>query len=374
MESVIPGRILMASVEDENCTNEYNPECIKAEAIGYYIGYTPVCVIGIPLNIFNILVLSKAKFKLNGSTFTYLTAMAVADLSTLVLAWPMGLMRCLPLQHEWQHRCREFYEIYLFMPIVNTFATISVWITVAVSIERWIFIGKSLTARSLCTKTYAARVIAFLSIGALAVNFPYFFHRTPSSDPHEVVYTDWSLGSGYTAYTWCRMFLVKLIPITLVAVFNCMLLKAVYDANKRRKTMVAPLHNQAQRHKRQVRTTGMLITISCIFLLCHFLEPFIHSGIYSFLFGVCALYDDGYAIFRMVVNTLEMFSFASNFIVYCIFNRQFLVALALICHCKSKDSMSNSTLQDVSTVQTTVRVRENDNVEKKVEKKKEVSV
>lgn len=303
--------------------------CTSAEQIGYMFFYTPICITGIVCNIINVVVLTGTKFTLNGSTFTYLTAMAVADLTTLSLASPIGFIRCFPPSHTWQHYFGQIYEIYIYVPFVNTFATASVWMTVAVSVERYFFVTKS---RGLCSRLHTKWVILFIGIASFLFHIPYFFTRRVSDSGHKE-YTDWAKSFGYNVYSWIRLFFVKLLPLFLAAVFNCLLIKIVWNANQKRKSLVYPTTVQIRRQRMQVRTTGMLITVSLVFLLCNIMEPFIHSGVYTSLFGRCSIYTETYALLRTVSNTLEMLSFATNFIVYCLFMKQFVVALSAKCIC-----------------------------------------
>ena len=325
----------LASDEDSgsNCNVTESSGCTDVEYIGYIYFHTPIALIGVILNSLNLAVFTRNKFKGCGSTYTYLTALAVADLMTCLLAWPIGIMRCVPHTYTWQHYFREIYEIYIYIPIVNSFATASVWLTVIVSMERYFFISRP-SASCLSSKKITKWAIAAISVCAFLINFPYFFHRTVS-DTDQPNYTDWTYSIGYEVYVWCRLFLVKLIPILIIAVVNTLLGVKVCQANRRRKAMVFPSATQVRRQRMQIRTTAMLITISLIFIVCHALEPFIHSGLYTSIFGPCSTYTDTYDFWRMFINTLEIFSFATNFIVYCIFNKLFVAALRRLCKCGS---------------------------------------
>jgi hypothetical protein len=75
----------------------------------------------------------------------------------------------------------------------------------------------------------------------------------------------------------------------------------------------------------------MLVSILIVFVLCHLVEPLSHSSLFAELWGVCEVYSEGHFTQIMVTNGLEWFSFASNFIFYCIFHKQFQESLKKAC-------------------------------------------
>ena len=94
----------------------------------------------------------------------------------------------------------------------------------------------------------------------------------------------------------------------------------------------------------------MLVSISVVFLLCHFLEPMSHSVLYGAIFGECAVYTEAHLIQVMVTNTLEMFSYASNFVFYCIFHLRFRRFLKRMLCCQSEDNMVHGAKPAVAVV------------------------
>ncbi|ELU13493.1 hypothetical protein CAPTEDRAFT_216221 [Capitella teleta] len=80
-----------------------------------------------------------------------------------------------------------------------------------------------------------------------------------------------------------------------------------------------------------IRVSVMLVSILITFVLCHLLEPLSHSSLFAVLWGVCEVYSESHYTQIMVTNGLEWFSFASNFIFYCIFHKQFQDSLKKSC-------------------------------------------
>ena len=344
----------MSAVESaaciENCTDTvYSCVYQSAEYYGYLYIYTPVAVVGVVFNCFNLRVLARTSFKGCMSTFTFLRAMAVADLLCLILVSPIGIIRCANQSYEWQHYTRQVYEIYIYLPIANSFACASVWITMTVAIERYITITRMALAKQICTKFYARWTIFFIYISAIAINFPYHFYRRVS-DTVCREYTDFASGEGFQVFSWLRTCLAKYIPIVIVSVFNILMLVTVCAHNRKRRCMVFPQSSIQRRQQLQTKCTAMLLSITITFVLCHILEPFIHSAVYTSLFGYCSLYTITYRTIAMFVNLLETFSYAINFIFYCVFNKDFASRMKEMLKCKCMCVYSNKTEHQENTV------------------------
>ena len=329
----------MADEEDTacvaNCTNSVE-SCVyqSAEYYGYLYAFTPIALIGIVFNCFNLMVLARTSFKGCYSTFTFLRAMAVADLLCLVLVSPIGIIRCGQLKQDWQHYTRQAYEIYVYIPIANSFACASVWLTMTVAIERYITITQMGLAKQLCTKFYARWIIFFIYVSAIAINFPYHFYRVVSdTDCRE--YTDFAASVGFEVFSWLRTCLVKYIPILIVSIFNILMLVAVCRLNKKRRTMIFPESSIQRRQQLQTKCTAMLLSITITFVFCHIMEPFIHTTVYTTLFGYCSIYTMTYRTIAMLVNLFETFSYAINFIFYCVFNKEFARRMKEFLKCRS---------------------------------------
>ena len=85
----------------------------------------------------------------------------------------------------------------------------------------------------------------------------------------------------------------------------------------------------------QMKITAMVVSISVVILICHILEPFSHTALFTSLFGVCSMHGVGHTVLLTTTNILETISYASNFLFYCIFNQQFAKTLKSLCECDS---------------------------------------
>ena len=167
----------------------------ETERIGYNYVMPLVCLAGIILNSLVVLVLSQKTFR--ASTYSYLIALAVADVCTAVLTLPVGAVRSVTfvpvavLTIFWQHhrkfcqqravcnscrRCgpciadengysRLFYEIYIYVPLTNTSENVSAWMTVVLALDRVLTLKTPLQQRvSLAYKRNARLTLRKISL------------------------------------------------------------------------------------------------------------------------------------------------------------------------------------------------------------------
>lgn len=309
----------------------------ESQSTEYYVYlcvYTPIVLIGMLFNGCNIFVLANSTFKGCGPTFTFLTAMAVADLLCLIISCPFGMTQCILSEDNFQSFSTHMYEIYIFMPMANTFATASVWITMTVAIERYISVNHISLAGKICTKKYARVALVIIFILSFILHIPFFlFYKVEDGDT--ILYTEFAYSKEAEVYDWIRTFLAKYIPIVILVIFNLLLLYCVYQATKKRQNMGVVSKEAAQhRQQQQNKCTAMLLGITVTFTICHIFEPFVHPVVYQGLFGYCSIFTSTYRNLTLTINILEVTSYASNFVFYCVFNQEFAKSVKSLLRCK----------------------------------------
>ena len=302
-----------------NCTQLAT--CPRDVYVGYVYVLTAVSVAGIVLNATNIVVFTRTGQR--GSPFAYLFGISVVDLVTCTLAMPVGMLRCVPAEDHGHVLAGDLYVSFIYLPVANSFATCSGWVTVAMSVDRFIYIKSPICARRYSTTKQAKRMMGVLFALSCCMNLPYAFAKTVRDGKVEV--STYGSSQAFVVYLWMRVILVKMLPIVITALFNGLLLRAVFKAAVRHKKMVSPnatFPRQRRQHS-QRRLTVLLISVCVIFLACHVCEPFAHSIIYTTLFGPCSNHTYAYHMFRLIANILELISYTINFFAYCAFNGWF---------------------------------------------------
>ena len=315
-----------------NCTDTSSGSCsTQAEFIIYIYVFTVVAFLGIILNILNLSVFCRRTGRMNRTTSNYLMSLAVFDLSFLIAAAMAGVSRCVEPREQWQKYAKSYYEVFIYIPFANTFASASVYLTVVISIERYLSIKLPFVKRRLCKEWMPVLCIVMCFVVAVGMNMPYFFYKFVDKDGN-IVRTEFG-NQGFEDYGWARLALNKIIPIIIVVIFNSLLVATVAEGLKRTKMLTDTA--QARRRHEQSRLTIMMVSISAVFIVCHSVEPLTTQELYTAMFGPCSIYTTTYKALTVVTNTLETFSFASNFIFYCAFNSDIVKILKQNLCCRS---------------------------------------
>jgi hypothetical protein len=136
----------------EQAKLSFRPIILTLNALIYII-----IVIGILFNILNLVVLLNSK--LNESPYTYLTMLALSDLGALLMV-AAEKTRQLFLQTP----LVQNIHVFMIAPAINIFLSCSMYITLALTIERFIFVYSPFKVVSFGRKSIARRVCAVIFI------------------------------------------------------------------------------------------------------------------------------------------------------------------------------------------------------------------
>lgn len=150
------------------------------EKITKHYGYSYInpffCTFGIVCNIINLFVLSSRRLK--ESPYTYLTGLAVSDLLTLIFNFTTAFTR----GHWIDYKNNPDTEYWLkkldrsiFLPSANVFSALTVCITVALTVERYLFIKFPMHASSYCTTQNARIIMLIILVFVFLVRSPMYF-------------------------------------------------------------------------------------------------------------------------------------------------------------------------------------------------------
>ena len=150
---------------------------------------TPViCILGIVLNIINLLVLTERGLK--ESPYIYLRALSFTDLSALVMTAlflvftsPPGASGFITSDGTASGDFGVFYGAYFFLPLNSICNNSSTWIVITLTIERFLFVKKPLWARDACTPSGAKVKTVVVMLVISIVNIPRFLYYRVVPDP-----------------------------------------------------------------------------------------------------------------------------------------------------------------------------------------------
>jgi len=335
-----------------------------AERIGYAVAVPTICLLGILLNIFNLVVLSQGRFK--ESSYSYLTGLAVADLLSLFFFGVNGIGRGYYLNDPgWRA-----FEVYAYFPFGASTTTASVLLTVTVTIERFAFIYWPAESKAWCTKATAQRVGLAVWTGSIVINIPRFFILRVAENG-KLEYTWFGQTAFYHYLSWSYFFCISLGSGVCLIILNVLLVVGIRRAGARRQSMQSrsvlirtdtdqctagasslrsngefgqgsqtkndganePANGVStrqsprdrQREKDEATLTRTLVVIVCVFIIGETPSSFTSRSMVVALLGgdQTVLESVGYRAAVLISTLLVVSQHSVNFVVYCVFNRRF---------------------------------------------------
>ncbi|CAF1191984.1 unnamed protein product [Rotaria sordida] len=187
-------------------------------------------LIGTTCNTLTFVVMRRGRMRHSSSCF-YMAALAIAD--TFVL-WIGCLNRWLELLDKQRpilacNMCCKLGTFAFFF-----FADCSVWITVAMTFERYIAVSQPLRASQICTVKRARYMLllVFTIFFLINAHFLWTFHLS-STVLHCIPLNDQSLFIKY--FTWIDSFKYSFCPFTLLITLNILIIKSLLNARNTNK-------------------------------------------------------------------------------------------------------------------------------------------
>ena len=313
----------------------------------------PIALLGILGNILAFIILWRQKQRL--STTLLLQGLAVSDTSVLVATVLLRSIRYLYVytKADWLVPFNDVYP-YIFrwvFPCVFFLRLAGSWLTVLLTIDRYIAVRHPLHAQRLCTLPKAIKNMVILSLLALLFCLPRFFeHEIDSSNVHGFISTPLLLNKYYTVIYRIFLYLLfmYLLPMILLVVLNAKLLCTLREADSYRANVT---EWRISRSNRSI--TAIVVTVVLVTIVCNLTAMAAHL-VWSVEQGFPALKgaETTRRCLALISNIFVTINSAVNFIIYCLCSRNFRVALARICRCytvrmrlrrSSKQSSSRTT-------------------------------
>lgn len=280
-------------------------------------------------NALSVLVLSRPQMR--SSINCLLVGLAACD-TVLILTSVLlfGLTAVFPytgrLRYYYYHVCPHITP-YAY-PIANAAQTMSVYLTLIVTIERWVAVCHPFRAKALCTSSRARWYVLGTAAFALAYNVPKFFEA-------EVIerFADGELVYCVTADLQFRtesyivvyihslyMIVMYIVPFSALAALNACIVRQVRRAQAERARL-----SRVQR--RELSLATMLLVVVLVFFLCNLL-PLVTNSFEVFLGDQFDKLDP----LVKTSNLLVTINSSVNFVIYVIFGEKFKrVFLKMFC-------------------------------------------
>jgi hypothetical protein len=291
-----------------------------------------LCGFGILGNILSFIVLGKDNKRL--PLFLILRALAVSDSILLVTVLFMQVMaNC----YEFTGAFHGLYIIRGYLgvsvwPCIMMAQMSSVWLTVLVSIERWIAVCHPLKAGTMCTLKRAHLSVIGVMAFSILYNIPRFVeyrlepmpHVTFSEDSNKSVeVTIWNnvkseIGENHVyRYLYCAtlyFLIIFLIPLVMITILNIRLVYTIKMAKKQ-------WSNMTKRIKKEHKITIIPVCIVVVFYICA--TPALLTQVLDSIFLEKIMESLEYNTYIVVSNMLVTLNSAINFIIYCMLGKKF---------------------------------------------------
>lgn len=286
-----------------------------------------VGVLGILGNILSMIILSRPQMR---SSINYLL-IGLARCDTVLILTSI-LLFGVPAIYPYTGYLRYYYlrllpEIsQVVYPIAMSAQTASVYLTLTVTLERYVAVCHPLRARALCTYGRARIYVVVIIIFSICYNVPRFFEVNISEYNDREFGFVYCIGASelrsnisYISFYihWMYLIFIYFIPFLSITFFNSMIYQQVRKANRERQKL-------SRTEKREIGLATMLFCVVIVFLCCNILA-LLNNVIESFS-------GDIYDPVVKTSNLLVTINSSVNFIIYVIFGEKFKrIFLLLFC-------------------------------------------
>jgi len=292
--------------------------------VGGY-GTIGLATLGVCANILAILVLCKKSFKSNFNNL--LIALAVFDLLFLVVSITESIRRTFEprvtnsstisgLVTQLHH---HLFPYFLY-PLHNILLTCSIFMTVSISIERYLAIFHPFVyQKRKCISSLSFHIIPVIILAVL-INIPKFLESKVGFEDQTtwIEITDMRKSFEYTLYYqhWTRFLILGIIPLILLTFLNFRIV----------------IHTKRSNSKERTYSTILLLIVA-IFILCHM--PKVALNFYEVL-DIERIEQCGPPVWSLIFNVfsnglLPALNCTINFFIYFLAGRKFRISLFKMC-------------------------------------------
>jgi hypothetical protein len=275
-------------------------------------------------------------------TNAILAGMAVSDMFTGIFPLPVFIY-FFAMGNYREKMGINWCVVYMYFGeyIPTIFHTASIWLTMALAIQRYIYICHSFQARRWCTMQnvltgtaiiYAiatlSQVCRFVEEDYIEIPMPSNIYPNKTVNACVKVLKPWFLENMdvyYNMYFWFRVICIHLIPCTFLVVLNLLLILTMRTAQIRRMQLLKQnKKSESRKIKDSNCTTLMLVAVVGLFLLVEFpmgiimILNIVHNTFSLEIFDLRT-----FAILSLMSNFFILLSYPLNFFIYCGMSRQF---------------------------------------------------
>lgn len=287
--------------------------------IAYGVVSFVIIALGIIGNVINLMVLTRPNLK--GVTFVYLTWLATSDLLTLVVA-VFSMMRLHGIQPR--NYPAAFYFAHIEMPLVNALMASSVFIVVAVTIDRYWSVCLPTRYREFHNERRAKLAIVTAYLAAALLYIPVAFQKAPvpvwNEEFNRTQYVPCdnvsvSRQPAFKVYLLLKEVVVRVGPVLIVAVLNTTIIVTFRRFVRKRQRLMNSSNSSRDTGKYLEEQRLVILLAAIVIMFCVCMTP---AAVLTVLISDDKELNYGFQLFRAIANDMEMANFAMNFYVYCL--------------------------------------------------------
>ncbi|XP_059815037.1 probable G-protein coupled receptor 139 [Hypanus sabinus] len=286
-----------------------------------------IVLIGVPVNLAAIVILSRGKCGLSTCTTRYLVAMAAGDLLTVVIEVLLRLV----VNHYFPWNFLHVTPVCRVTEVLRIAAAdCSVWFTVTFTFDRFVAICCQKLKTKYCTGKTAAVVLTTTGVLSFLRSVPRYFLWEPGRIINNVpwfcrltanTFTD----LGWVVYDWLGIVLNPFIPFVVIPLLNALTVRHIVVASRVRKGLRGQSKGENSRDpemESRRRSVVLLFTLSGSFILLWM--TWVLNFLYYEIKGIRFVYfNDSEWIFHRVGVLLKNFSCCTNTFIYAVTQSKF---------------------------------------------------
>lgn len=285
----------------------------------YSIIGTAIAIVGLVFNILIFLVFRNDPKKT--STLFLMQALSVID--SYLLATAVMSLSFSTLIFYLDPSCFNFLYADLMvyvMPLTCIGHTTSVWVTILLTVHRYIAVCKTLHAARHLSLGQTHRRLVAVCASAFLYNIPLFFERRVETFTFENGTIRAIIDTELYGYWYNLIYrnildmgLEIYLPLCILIPLNVCLIRSLIVMKRRRHKMQIIQHNRNQTQDNQV--TLMLVTVVSVFIACQTPDAFFPIMMYMRIHTWYYFYN--------IFNLLKLINSAVNFPIYFLLNKRF---------------------------------------------------